>query len=412
MLIDMVSELSEAIPSLDRVYAKTLVRRAYQVVRDSNLWSWQLQQGGFSTPQLTDAGSISIPGGIGTSLIVGDLTATMTWNALPLYFAPPFQQIRATGYSIYSIISQTGNGSIAYATIFSAGSGQTPGTYTYPILDSTGPGVGGSVQIVVDATGVVLLTPVILAGGSGYLSPYIVFSQGGVPAVFTFSQFAVLTLDRPFVDPLPNYTGVGYELFQAYIAAPVGFKRFLNVADMFNCYALDVWTSRRTADMIDPARLYTSNPICMFGLGTDQRGMGTTTPSSTLGQQMFELYPNPSTAISYMTYYVSNGPDLVNNSDELPYPITQDVVLEKAKTYAYEWAEGRKDVMLSKGSGANYLMLKKDAEATFLTRLKTLRLIDKDAVDAFNINMNAFMGGFRMPFFNSRSMRANMGLGF
>jgi hypothetical protein len=68
--------------------------------------------------------------------------------------------------------------------------------------------------------------------------------------------------------------------------------------------------------------------------------------------------------------------------------------------------------MASKGSGANYLLLKKEAEATFLTRLKTLRLIDKDAVDAFNINMNAFMGGFRMPFFNSRSMRANMGLGF
>lgn len=335
-LLDMASELAEAIPALDRIYAKTLVKRAFRVVRDSNLWSFQLAQGGFSTPNVTTSGSISIPGGIGSNQIVGDSVASAVWQALPMYFQPPFQQIRATGYSIYSIIS----------------------------------------------------------ADYGNLNP----------------PFATLTLDRPFVDPLPNYTGAGYQMFQAYIAAPVGFKRWLNIADMFNCWPMDIWTSRRTANMIDPARLYTSNPICVFGLGADQRGVGTATPSSTLGQQLFELYPNPSTAISYQTYYVGNGPDLVNNSDEVPYPITQDVVLEKAKTYAYEWAEGRKDVMAAKGSGANYVTLKREAEATFQTRLKTLRLIDKDAVDAFNINMQSFMGSFRQPYFNSAVGRANMGL--
>lgn len=335
-LLDMSSELAEAIPALDRIYAKTLVKRAFRVVRDANLWSFQLAQGGFSTPNVTTSGSISIPGGIGSNQIVGDAASSAAWQALPLYFQPPFQQIRATGYSIYSIIS----------------------------------------------------------ADYGTLNP----------------PFATLTLDRPFVDPLKNYTGVGYQMFQAYIAAPVGFKRWLNIADMFNCWPMDVWTSRRTANMIDPARLYTSNPICVFGLGADQRGAGTPTPSSTLGQQLFELYPNPSTAISYQTYYVGNGPDLINNSDEVPYPITQDVVLEKAKTYAYEWCEGRKDVMAAKGSGGNYVALKRDAEETFRTRLKTLRLIDKDAVDAFNINMSSFMGSFRQPYFNSAVGRANMGL--
>lgn len=333
-LIDMVSELAEATPGMDRIYARTLVKRAFRVVRDSNLWSFQLAQGGFSTPNVTTAGSISIPGGIGSNQLVGDAVATAAWSALPFYFQPPFQQIRATGYSIYSIIA----------------------------FDTT-----------------------------------------------TNAPFGTLTLDRPFVDPLPDYAGVGYRMFQAYIAAPKGFKRWLNIADMFNCWPMDIWTSRRTANMVDPARLYTSNPICVFGLGEDQRGVGTANASSTLGQQLFELYPNPSTAISYQTYYVWNGPELVNNSDEVPYPITQDVVLEKAKTYAYEWAEGRKDVMAAKGSGANYLMLKRDAEQTFQNRLKSLRLIDKDSVDAFNINMDSFMAAFRMPYFNAPVGRANMG---
>ena len=51
--------------------------------------------------------------------------------------------------------------------------------------------------------------------------------------------------------------------------------------------------------------------------------------SATLGQQLYELYPNPQTEISYQTYYVAEAPYLVNNSDTLPYPITEEVVTQK-----------------------------------------------------------------------------------
>lgn len=332
--LDMKSELAEAIPSLSRVYAGTLINRAWRVVRDSNLWSFQLEQGGFSTPNITTGGSISVPGGIGSSTLVGDATASALWAALPFYFSPTVQQIRANGYSIYSIIA----------------------------------------------------------------------------ADYTDPNAVILTLDRPFIDPLPFYTGVGYQMFQAYIPAPKHFKRWLNVADMFNCWALDIWTSRRTVNMDDPARLYTSNPNLFIGLGTDQRGAGTANASATLGQMLYELYPNPSTAISYQTYYVIQSPDLISNSDELPYPITQEIVLSKARVYAYEFAESRKDIMAAKGSGANYSALKKEGEAEFLMRLKMLRLIDKDQVDSYNIRMSGYMSGMRLPYYNAAVGRANMGL--
>jgi hypothetical protein len=54
----------------------------------------------------------------------------------------------------------------------------------------------------------------------------------------------------------------------------------------------------------------------VFRLGTDQRGMGTPTPSSHAANSCTELYLNPGTAIRYRCHPVLSGPELVDNSDE------------------------------------------------------------------------------------------------
>jgi hypothetical protein len=327
----MMSELEELVPNMSRIRAKRLVNRAFKIVQDSCLWSFQLGQGGFSTPEITTAGTISAT--LGQSTVTGDATASAAWQALPFYWAPTLQQIRVQGFSIYSIIA----------------------------MDTSTP------------------------------------------------TAVVLTLDRPFVDPLPFFTGVGYQMFQAYIPAPPRFKRWLTISDMFNCWALDLWTARRTIDLTDPARLYTSNPSMALGLGQDNRGAGTANASATLGQQLFELYPNPQTQISYQTYFVAEAPYLEANSDTLPSPIDEELITQKALTWAYRDAEGRRDIMAAKGAGGNFLGLKKDSEADFLARLKTLRLLDRDAVDSYMVDMKAATSGYRMPYYNSRSGTANMG---
>jgi hypothetical protein len=334
-LIDMVSQLTEEVPALSRPQAKRYINRAWRVVEDACTWSYQLQQGSFSTPNVTTAGTFTCA--LDSNTITGDATASAAWAALPFYWRPAVQQIRAQGFSIYSIIA----------------------------YDDTDPNA------------------------------------------------IILTLDRPFTDPLPNFSNVGYQMFMQYIAAPPRFKRWLTIADMFNCWALDLWSSKRTVDLTDPARLYTSNPAMCFGVGEDQRGAKTTTPSATIGQQLYELYPTPQTKIGYQTYYVQLHGPLVNNSDTLPFPITEGVVIDKALTYAYRWAESRKDVMAAKGSGASYITLKRDSETEFATRLKTLRLEDRDAVDSYQVNMRAATNSFRglMPYFNSTAGRANMGFG-
>lgn len=320
-LIDMCSELSEIVPSMSRIRAKRLINRAWRFVQDSCLWSFQLGIGGFSTPGVTTDGTFSCA--LGSNQVTGDAAASAAWLALPFYWSPTVQQIRAQGYSIYNVIA----------------------------LDATDPNA------------------------------------------------VVLTLDRPFVDPLPFFTGVAYQLFQAYIPCPVGFKRWLSVVDEFDTWAMDIWTSRRTEDLQDPTRLVNSNPYRMMPLGIDNRGKGTATPSATLGQMLYEMWPTPQSEISYQTYYVARWPDLVKNSDTLPEPIDEETVLEKALTFAYRDAEARKDIMAAKGSGANYLSLKTELEKDFLVRLKTLRLLDRDSVDSYMVNMKRSIGV--VPFYNS-----------
>lgn len=401
-LIDMVSEITDLVPALGRVRSRRLINRAWKYVQDSCLWSFQLQQGEWSTPSITTAGTFSVT--LGQNTVTGDADASAAWLALPFYWRTTIQQFRAMGYSVYSVIAMNGNGSIAFGTVTDEGFGQTPGTYTVPILDSTGSGSGGQAQITVDGNGEVSQPPIILENGSGYVNPYVNFNEGGGPAQFTWSQFQVLTLDHPFVDPLPFYTGVAYQMYWAYIAMPPGFKRFLSVSDMFDCWTMDVWTSRRTLDYYDPARLVASNPTVCASLGIDSRGRGTATPSSTLNQMLIEMYPYPTYPISYHWYGVVEFPYLTNNSDTLPPPIDEEVVTQKALTWAYRDAEARKDIMSAKGSNGNYLGLKDASERDFLYRLKTLRLLDKEACDSYLSNMKHATRNFDRAYFNSQTL--------
>ena len=329
--LTMKAELSEAIPGLSRIYAGTLINRAWRVVRDSTLWSFQLRQSSFASPAQVQAGTVTTPVPP-SNVILGDATATAAWAAIA---PPPFltqYQFRVSDYSIYNVIG----------------------------YDTT-----------------------------------------------TYAPFAALLLDRTFVDPVTSPPGNNYQLFQCYYAAPSPtFRRWLSVQDMVNGYALRIWNSRRDLNVLDPQRQITTDPTDILGLGQDTRP-----GSATIGWPWFELWPVPTSRVSYMTWYVDLGGDLVNNSDTLPSPVGEDVVMLKARVYAYEWAEARRDIMAAKGAGPGYLQLMRDVEQRFEFRLKTLRVLDKDSVDATMAQINsANASGWGLnPFYNSSTMRAGMG---
>jgi hypothetical protein len=128
----------------------------------------------------------------------------------------------------------------------------------------------------------------------------------------------VLTLNRPFTDPLTSMVLPAptqeYSIYQPYIVAPVqDFRRWLTVFDIANSGWLFVRGDRREIGLCDPQRQIFSNPDRLLALGSDNRA-----GSSTPGWQRYELWPGPQNQYLYQAWFLRFGPDLVDLSDMLP----------------------------------------------------------------------------------------------
>ena len=365
--------------------AKTRINEAFEAIQNENVFSFQLKTGGWLTPgQLGGSNSSFLsPGTISvqpfTDQITGDAVATAAWYGAKNPFITLYQ-IRVPYYSLYSITAIGGNGTIAYATIFTAGSWQTPGTYVTPVQD-TGGGVGGSVSITVNATGVVSTAPTLISAGSGYTSPYIVFSQGGTPATFTVTQIAVLTLDRLWVDP--PVTNSGYLAYQAYFASPAGFKEWHYIVDTINNRTMD-WWSLNAIDLSekDPQRTYFAQPEYVVPWGIDVRQN-----SATYGQFLWELWKGPTTSLSYNFGCKCNWPALVAPGDTLPFPLTDELVKLRALSMTSLWKEANKGDEMERGSGANWQFLSQAYQKEYENRLKLCKNMDRNIVDLYFTRM-------------------------
>jgi hypothetical protein len=331
LLYDIAFALTRLVPETPLVRSQTAVRRALEAIYDQCDWSWQKGFAGWLARGM-------VFDGIGTftttpylNTITADLTASMVLNA---YTGMPLLtqlQYRNPAFAIYDICAVGGDGTVSYVNILTAGSGQTPGTYTVNVLDNGGPGTGGSVQIVVNANGTVTLPIVVLTPGSGYLNPYFIFSEGGTPATFQVFQNTVLTLDRPWMEP-GSGPGQPYYIYQHYFVSPVkDFRKWIAIQDFTNDQVLDFWSLTR-ADLaqLDPERMDNSIPTNVVPAGIDQRP-----GSSTYGWQRFELYPWQGNLCPYTLSYRRRG-SLPDSQDDwysmVPEaPITDNMVEFKAK---------------------------------------------------------------------------------
>jgi hypothetical protein len=389
----MIQEML-GVPGMNRGLAATRINEAFTKIQNQNVWSFQCLTGGWLTPgiiggpasgqgqsQSFNAGNSFVsPGTITvspfTNTITGDAVATAAWNNLTV---PPLltqYQIRVPYYSLYSIIAQGNNGTIAYATILTAGSGQTPGTYTVPVLDG-GAGAAGTLSITVDANGKVTQTPVVLTVGSGYTTPYVTFAHGGTAATFSVSLIAVLTIDRPWMEPAQT-NGV-YAAYQAYFAAPPGFKRWFFARDTTNNVPL--FFSRYTQiDLaeIDAERTVFDDPTDIVPYGIDARP-----GSATIGQMLFELWPGPTSQLPYTFGCQCNWPALQNVNDTVPYPLTEELVKFRTYQTLAAWKESQKGDEMERGSGANWQFLWKAHQEEYKDDLRQIRIMDRHLMELY-----------------------------
>jgi hypothetical protein len=256
----------------------------------------------------------------------------------------------------------------------------------------------GSTTVTPDATALAAWNAPGIGSQYGSLITQRQFRSGGTSGAGTMYdivsfQGGLITLNRPFTDPLTSLTSPvvkqAYMIYQPYIAAPYqDFLRWLTVFDIANSGWLFVKGDRREVGLSDPQRQIFANPDRLLALGQDTRAN-----SSTPGWERYELWPGPENQYLYQAWGVRNGPDLVNLTDTLPIGIPESMVKARARARCYEQAEANKDPQNPRGAGADYRFLMGVATKQYEVELKQARLRDRDKADIFFTTMHRFRGG-------------------
>ena len=230
----------------------------------------------------------------------------------------------------------------------------------------------------------------------------------GVNPIYNIWQWdavaGVATLDRLYSEV--SGAGASFNIFQSYFPAPFqDFKRFETVKDMVNNFCLDCTKDRAWVDQRDAQRQWGWGwPTHVVPYGTDKNPA-----SPTLGWPLFELWGQPQSNLPYALYGERKGTDLVDDSDELPNGIGSDVIIAKAKPYAYEWAESNPSSD-PKVRAPNYSALAAGANAEYLRLYREYRKEDREFVDNWFVNRVPAQGTGRMvPFYNAVTGMANPG---
>lgn len=377
MFLEMAKRVQGEVPGVALSLVKNKCRQALGKIYDEYAWSFQTGYAGWLVPgQVANQGTFTVNPFQNT--VTADLFATQAVQSVLVPTNPPITQMqyRDPARAIYNIVGLGGNGQVAYATIASGGSGQTPGTYNLTVQDANVPaGTGGQIQVVVDGTGAVTQPPVVLSAGSAYVAPFVVIAAGGTPAAFNIFQFAVLTLDRPWMEPTTG-PGQPYMIYQCYFPSPVeDWRRFMEMRDTTNARRIDFWSySQKDLAYMDPQRMDFSDPNYVVPWGVDQRPN-----SSTEGYMLFELWPHQLSRVPYAFSYKRRGPQLKLPTDKPPYPITEDLVEKMARNLLYEYKEAQKAEKLMRGERPiepNWLALKQLVTKEFAETLVKIQAND------------------------------------
>jgi len=256
--------------------------------------------------------------------------------------------------------------------------------------------VQGSPAITFDATAIAALNANQLA------NPYSFITQrqfrigvGGIYNLITYNTVTgAATLDRSFADPAG--AGLAYQVYQVYYTPPFADHRaWISVRNPQMFIDLDLTQTRADIDAIDPQRSWYQFPTAVVAFSRDQR-----VGSATLGFPLFELWGQPVAPFTYQCYGIRAGVDLSAPTDTLPQPLGEDLILPKAREYAYEWAEANKDIV-PRGQGPDFRFLMKQAEDEYKKMLVTYRRQDKEFVLNWFVNRGIGSDGRRIGYYNT-----------
>lgn len=271
-----------------------------------------------------------------------------------------------------------------------------------PVVAGTVTTTQGSATLTFDATA---LAALLASQAAASYSPITIrqfrIGTGGIYNIIAFNfGTGVATLDRIYGDS-PSGSGQSYTVYQVYYTPPFAdhltWKSVRNPA-MFLDLGLDM--TRAEVDARDPQRSWYQFPTEVVPFGVDTRGIGTATPSATLGWPLYELWGQATTPFTYQCYGIRKGTPLEAPTDTLPFAIPEHLVLEKARSYAYEWAEANKDLS-PRSQGPDFRFLMEATEERYKKSLTQYRRQDKELVDNWFSTRAVPWGSRLFSYYNS-----------
>jgi hypothetical protein len=155
----------------------------------------------------------------------------------------------------------------------------------------------------------------------------------GTGTIYNIIGFAggAATLSQPYVDPTFG-PGTGYQISSYYFNAPVqDFLWFESFIDPVSGYPIGSTMTREQVDREDPQRFQDGWPTQVIPYLVNP------TPGNFFNFPMFEMWPAPLNNYTYVAKYWRRGAPFVKLTDVPTPPIGEDVILELAKAYSYEW---------------------------------------------------------------------------
>lgn len=256
-----------------------------------------------------------------------------------------------------------------------AGLRASTGTVTINPFDTTVTGDAVATAAWAALSGRPLLTELQFRNPSYNLYDIVAYDPAGAP------PFATLTLDRPWAEPTKG-AGQQYYIYQAYFPVPVtDFRKFIDISDFTDNDYVDFWSySQDDLSLLDAQRLNFGPGVPTYAVpfDTDSRPN-----SATLGNVRYEIWPHNLSTYQYSFVYRRRGPQLVANQDTILYPLTEELVMWRAKEVLYQYKEAQKGEQVQRGSGADFRFLAEAAAKEYNGVLRQIRAIDANLHNTF-----------------------------
>lgn len=206
-----------------------------------------------------------------------------------------------------------------------------------PITSGTATVTVGSATVTVDATLAALLNalPVI----TPVTSQQFRVGTATIYSIVGWDGATTLTLDRLYADQQTGLVGSGgFQIFSCYFNAPTSdFLWWESVKDPVNGFPISTALTRETVDALDPQRFQSGWPRGVIPYRINPQ------PGNFYQYPQYEMWPAPLNNQTLVGTYFRSGLPFTSLSDTVKAPLSEDVVIELAKMYSYEWCISNPD---------------------------------------------------------------------